>query len=190
MEDTGADSFLAVMDTPADPVTGLCTISPMIVELDGTPHPPVRARAVGGLTPVAGDTVLVITIRNDLDGLLPVSRYFGASEANCRVVDVVIPASGQRILTGNYKFTGALTVQGSLTVTGPVSVTGNTTLTGPLSVTGNTTLTGNASVSGNVSVGGGLTVTGVSTLGGIVFPVHTHSYIPGAGAPTQTGPPV
>jgi hypothetical protein len=45
-------------------------------------------------------------------------------------------------------------------------------------------------ITGNVNITGNLTVSGEATISDIPFTTHTHQYIPGAGTPIPTDPPL
>ena len=173
------DAFIATV-VSVNPDTS-CIVTPQIIEHDGTTHPNVTAGVVEGITPTAGDSVLVLTTRNNLDNA-PIQRYYDASESCGRIIAIVKTASVYS-LTGSFKFIGSVEITQNLTVDG------NLTVKGTLSVTGDTTLSGRLTVQKDVSMSGKLSVTGDSTLSGSntqiagrVFTSHTHSGVtPGAG---------
>lgn len=154
------DAFLAKV--VADNNDGTFTVTPQIIEHDGTTHPDVLAGIVQGITPASGDTVLIVTTRNTLDNT-PIQRYFDASEACGRIV-AVVQTSGQYILTGQFKFIGDFTVDGKFHCTGDVQIDGKCTIDKDLKVKGNATIDGDCSIKGKN------------------FMTHTHSGVtPGGG---------
>ena len=90
------DAFIAKVVGQAD--GGNWTVTPQIIEHDGTLHPDITVSAVEGITPNANDFVLIITARNNLDNS-EVQRYYSASEACGRIVGVV-QTSSQFVFTG------------------------------------------------------------------------------------------
>lgn len=152
-------------------------VIPLITEIDGTDHPEITVGARDGITPTPGDTVLVVTMRNNLD-LSAISRVFPSSESNGVIVGVMAQTTGYA-LTGDYTFIGDMIVDGDLTVTGDVTVTGGITAVG------------NSSFGGNVAITGAMT-SATATIGGRPFAAHVHIGSPSAppGAVTPTGIPV
>lgn len=148
-------------------------IQPLIVENDGTDHPIVKAKSVGGLAPLPGDKVIVVTSRNNLDDQ-SISRYYEASESNCRIIEIA-STGGIYNFKGNYKFEGNVIIDGDLTTTGDITSAGNLNLAGDALIGGDATLAGN------------LTVIGTAQFGAIPFATHKHiSAAPGV----ATGPPI
>lgn len=137
------------------------TVTPKIIEHDGTTHPDITVSAVGGITPQVNDLVLVVTARNNLDNS-PAPRYYMASEACGRIV-AIVQTSAQYVFTGTFKWIGNLTFDGN------VHVTGNLTVDGTLDATGNATMHGNLTVNGNATIDGTLSVGGHDVLS------HNHS---------------
>ena len=207
------DGFLATVDS-YDEAENTATVSPLVAEYDGTPHPQIKVKPVAGVKPASGDVVLVVTIRNNLDDA-EVSRYFPASESNGRIVHVVKPAGGVFTFKGDYKFIGDVVFDGDVEVTGDTTLDGDLTVKGDAEVQGSldvqqsatiaadAVVTGNlsvgglqsatpgspASVIGNLEVTGNLTVNGTAFLNGIYFGSHRHDYL-GPVGPAVTGGPI
>lgn len=162
------DSFLATV-VSYDKAKNEATVSPLIVETDGTDHPDIITKPVAGITPEAKDVVLVVTARNNLDDKT-ISRFFEASETNGRIVHVVKPQNGVYIFTGDYKFVGDVKVDGKLEVTGDVTldsnleVKGDTKLDGDLHVVGDSTMDGKLDVTGAVNLHSTCHIAGKATL--------------------------
>lgn len=116
MTKKGADIFLATVDAKDGDTW---KIKPLIVEVDGTDHPGLVAVANKGVTPSPGDKVLVVTMRNNIDGA-KISRYFEATEANAVIV-WVFQSESKLTLTGDFILDGNLTIEGGLTVSGEVN---------------------------------------------------------------------
>jgi hypothetical protein len=98
-------------------------VTPQIIEDDGTTHPDIDVSAQGGITPEVGDTVLVLTMRNNLNET-PIPRYSKATESNGVIIGVLTTASGYT-LTGDFNFIGDIAIEGSLSITGDLTVTGD-----------------------------------------------------------------
>jgi hypothetical protein len=151
MDRANADCFLA--DVVSIDGT-IFTIQPLIKEFDGTPH--IEVTAISRVTPGIGDTVLVLTMRNNLD-LEEISRYYKASASNCTIIGVMkTTANPNYVLTGNYNFIG------------------DTLFTGNLNVTGNVTIDGNLTVGSNADVTGNVGIDGILTLAGTNMNLHIH----------------
>lgn len=194
------DSFLAEI-TSFSSATKKGKIKPLVILADGTDTQILDAKAVGGITPLPGDIVLVLAIRNNLDDS-KISIYYKPTWANCRIIWVASPKAGTYKFTGNYQFTGGITFTGDLTVTKDLNVTEN------LIVGKDATVSENLMVTQDVTIGGGLDVAGainavgkISTLtdlevAGVSFNTfyaqtkdHTH-IAPGGLTPAPTGTPV
>jgi len=138
------DGFLAKVETKI--TDSLFTVSPMIVEHDGSTHPIIKAKVSGQIIPVVGDEVLILTTRNNLDDLA-MGRFYKSSSANARIVAIVqtLEPVEQKHLPG-FLFTGNLKIDGDLEVTGDLTVNGNAqvktdlTVNGKLNVIGDTTI--------------------------------------------------
>lgn len=98
-------------------------VAPLIIENDGTDHPPITVTVRDGITPNPLDTVLILFMKNNLD-LEPINRFFKESESNGVIVGVIEDVNGFT-LTGDYKFIGNLTVIGNITATGTISAVGD-----------------------------------------------------------------
>jgi len=171
-----SDCFLATVISFAN---GEGQIRPLIIENDGTDHPIVSAKSVSGVTPDPGDKVLVVTSRNNLDNQA-ISRFYDASESNCRIVAIVSKVGANFVLTGNYRFVGDITVQGNIQTTGNVQAAGNVQALGDLTVIGSATIGGSATVAGALTCPS-------AVIGGIPFLTHKHiSAAPGV----ATGVPI
>lgn len=109
------DAWLATV-VSYDPATKTAKVLPLIVENDGTDHVQVSANPVAGTYPEAGDTVLVLTARNNLDDK-KISRFFDSSEMNGRIIHVV------KSLEGVYRFKGNYRIDGNLEVNAPDVIT-------------------------------------------------------------------
>jgi cytoskeletal protein CcmA (bactofilin family) len=156
------DGFLATVDS-YDEAENTATVSPLVAELDGTPHPQIKVKPVAGIKPASGDTVLVVTIRNNLNDE-EVSRYFAASESNGRIIHVVKPAGGVFTFKGDYKFIGDVVFDGNVEVTGDTTLDGDLTVKGDAEVEGDTTLDGDLTVKGDAEVQGSLDVQQSATI--------------------------
>jgi hypothetical protein len=163
-----SDCFLATVISFAG---GEGQIQPLIVEADGTDHPMVRAKSVEGITPDPGDKVLVMTSRNNLDNST-ISRFFNASESNCRIVGIVSKAGNYFVLTGNYRFVGDILVQGNVQTTGDIQAAGNIQTLGDVTAVGNVDVGGSGTIAGSLTIVTGLSVAGINVL--------THGHISAA----------
>lgn len=156
------DPFLAKV--VADNNDGTFTVTPQIIEHDGTMHPDVLVSSIGGITPEAGDTVLIVATRNTLDDT-PIQRYFEASEACGRIIDIVKKSAGPYLLTGDYKFDGDFSC------------------TGDVQIDGKCTIDKDVKVKGNMDIDGTLTIAGKPYTG------HTHNGVtPGSGSSGTVNP--
>lgn len=133
------DAFLATVES-YDLVLKTAKVKPLITENDGTKHPGIEVKPVAGILPAAGDLVLIVTIRNNLDDSF-ISRFFSSSESNGRIVQVVKPADGVFTFKGDYKFEGDVEFKGDVTITGDVSIEGDVSLKGDAAIEGNVTVT-------------------------------------------------
>ncbi len=102
------DAFLATVISYSSTLK-TAKVQPLIRENDGTDHVPITVKPDAGILPETGDTVLVLTARNNLDGE-KVSRFYGASETNGRIVHVVKSKKGVFRFKGDYKLDGNLSV--------------------------------------------------------------------------------
>ncbi len=174
------DAFIAEV-VSAGTEANTWTVTPQITEHDGTLHPDITVGVVEGITPHAGEKVLILTTRNNLDNSA-IHRYYEASEACGRIV-AVVQTSTEFELTGDFKFVGDMTVDGNLHVTGDLTVDGNATISGDADFDGaDKTVT----CSNDLQVDGDLTVNGTFMNGSVNMTTHTHS-TSSPGAPT--GPP-
>ena len=151
-----ADAFLAdVVSAGDDPQTWV--VQPLLTEFDGEDMEQIKVSS-GEITPSVGDTVLILTMRNNLD-FEKISRYYTASASNGIIIKIIkTSANPQYVLTGNYKFVG------DLQITGKLDVSGNTNVDGTLTVAGkniNTHTHGTGGPNGTLSNGGG-PVTGIT----------------------------
>lgn len=192
------DSFLAkILSFNSGTKKG--KIEPLVILEDGKKQKELDAKAVSGITPLPGDIVLVIAIRNNLDDS-EISCYYESSWSNCRIVAIASAKAGTYKFTGNYQFTGGVTFTGDLTVTKDLNVTENLVV-GKDATIGSGDGGGDLLVLGGLTamsanVGGDLTVIGDATIGGISFSefhtdylAHTH-LAPGGLTPAPTGPPL
>jgi hypothetical protein len=170
------DGFIATV--VSNNMDGTWTVLPKIIEYDGTPHIPIKVNAVDGLYPVTGDTVMVVTIRNNLDDS-NINRYYKASESNGRIIGIATPVVFYQF-KGNYKYTGDIILDGNLTILGDLTMTGDLTVAKSITVAQDITVVGNLDVTGSGTMG-------TLTVGGINFLTHTHAN--NAPAPGPTGPP-
>lgn len=136
-----ADAFLAKVVSGSGKAW---IVTPQITEDDGTLHPDITVGSQEGITPMAGDTVLVLTMKNNLNEK-PIPRFFMASESNGVIVGVVTTSSGFT-LTGDFHFVGDILIDGAF------SITGNMTITGDVDITGDVTIDGSIKV-GGVDIG-------------------------------------
>lgn len=173
------DCFLAEV-VSFNSVTFEGRINPLIIEVEGSEMETVTAKSVSGVTPQAGDVVLVVVTKNNLDNE-PVSRFFKASETNGRIIAIVKKNGQDFVFTGNYKFKGNVEFDGDVTITGKAIFEDDVEIDGNLDVGGDTALDGDLDVAGNLSVDG------TSTFQGIAFGTHTHAV---TGVGVNTGPPV
>lgn len=156
------DAFLATVVSYVKS-TNIAIVKPLIIEPDGTLHPAVNASPIAGITPSPDDIVAVVTLRNNLNDK-PISRVYGASETNGRIVDVVKPKNGVFTFTGNYKFIGDVVFKGDVEVTGDVTFDQDLTVTGELEVDGAANFLSTLMVALQLTVGGNL------ALGGSIVP--------------------
>ncbi len=142
MDRVSTDAFLAKVVSEGE--AGLWTVQPLIQELDGSLHPEISAKTRDGLTPTIGDTVLITTMRNNLDFSV-IGRFYLASASNSVIIGIMKTiADPSYILTGNYNFIG------------------------------DSLFTGNVVIDGNLEVSGDVDITGSLTIGGIPFENHMH----------------
>lgn len=102
------DAFLATVISYST-TEKAAKVQPLIIEDDGTDHVPITVKPDAGILPETGDTVLVLTARNNLDGE-KISRFYTASETNGRIVHVVKSKKGVFRFKGNYQLNGNLSV--------------------------------------------------------------------------------
>lgn len=166
----GADAFICDVISK-NTVKKTWKVRPRITEVDGTNHPMIDVNAVGGLDPVVGDVVLVVTARNNLDDK-KISRFYPPTEANGRIIAIAKPVT-KYFFEGDFEFDG------------DVVFTGNVTIEKDLTVRKNLTVDEDAEVGGDLTVDGEVKASD-AVLGNIRFSTHTHtSSAPGV----QTGPP-
>lgn len=193
------DSFLAEI-TSFSSATKKGKIKPLIIMADGTDNQTLDAKAVGGITPLTGDIVLVLAIRNNLDDA-KISIYYKPTWSNCRIIHVASPKAGTYKFTGNYQFTGGITFTGDLTVTKDLNVTENLIVGKDATVSENLMVTQNATIGGNLNVTGAINAVGkISTLddlevAGVSFnafyeATKVHAHFNNAPAPANTGTPL
>jgi hypothetical protein len=101
-----ADAFIAKVDAPGASA-GEWLVTPQIIEMTGVQHAQITVGTSQGIKPAIGDSVLILTMRNNLD-FANVSRYFEANEANGVIVGVVAASAFENV--------GAFTITGSLKV--------------------------------------------------------------------------
>lgn len=183
-----ADGFLCEVISP-NPIDGTWNVKPKIVEVDGTDMVIIKAKPVGGIDPVVGDVVMVVTTRNNLDDK-KINRYYESSDANARIVAVATPVLRYEF-KGDYKFIGDVIIDGNLEVTGDLEVGGDVSV-GTILQPGDLVVTGDAEVNGNLDVDGDLDVDGTTntaslTINGIDWLQHTHSGVTAGGSSTGPG---
>lgn len=174
------DAFLATVVSGSEPEW---TVQPHITEPDGTPHKEIIVGTQEGITPSIDDVVLVLTMRNNLDGEY-ISRVYPSSESNGVIVGVFQAIDGYT-LTGSFNFVGDVQIDGDL------EVNGNITATGDVNVIGNATITGNLSAA-NLNISGNATIGGVDIGAFITSHMHTPgTYTSPSGAVTgNSGAPL
>lgn len=134
MDNANADAFLAVVTAvPVDGATAaedvnprLWTVNPLIQEYDGSECKPIKVISVGGIKVSVGQKVLVLTIRNNIETLEIISRYWEATAASGVIIDVVDTV--QYVMRGGYTIEGTLTVQKKTILQDNLDVIGSTKL--------------------------------------------------------------
>lgn len=185
------EAFIAKVDS-FNEATKLYTVLPQIVEFDGTDMAPIKVAALNGIFPAIGDSVLIVTTRNNLDDE-KINRYYEASATNGRIVAVITPL--EFVFKGNYKIIGNLTVTGNLIVegnlqVGGLTVDGESVFNDNIQITGDIDMTGNLGITGNITQTGNTDITGSLTVNGVDFSAHTHPFVGVApGSPGITGAP-
>lgn len=155
----------------------LWTVSPEVIEDDGTNHPDIQVIARDGITPTVKDKVLVSFMKNNTD-MEPIPRYFPESEANGVIIGIMDTKTGY-ILTGDYTFIGDTLLDGNNKTTGDLLVLGNTTVQN-LTVLG--TLTAGAISAASIALP-------VGDVGALLLAYTTHKHAVTT-APGTTGGPI
>lgn len=102
-------------------------VMPLVILKDGTElsNLPIEVKTVSGIKPSIGDTVLIVTSRNNLDDK-SISIYFDPSWSNGRLIGIV-STNGSYTLKGNYVFESNVTFESDVTVKGNLTVEGEST---------------------------------------------------------------
>ena len=106
------DCFLATVNS-YDATTKIANVKPLVILKDGTETQTLDVKTIQGIKPSSGDTVLIVTSRNNTDDE-SISEYFEPSWANGRLIGVV-STNGSYTLKGEYVFESDVTFESNVT---------------------------------------------------------------------------
>lgn len=130
------DSFAAVVKKQNK---NTWDIEPLLIQVDGSVHPPVSAITRSGIVPQPGDIVHVVTMRNNLD-LDLVNISDSSSLANSIIVGVL--KTTKYIYDYDREFNGNLEIKKNLTINKNLAVKGDLAVEGKIEVKGKLIIAG------------------------------------------------